>query len=443
MNFFRKATDFKIIELSIVTKSGKIDITNLFIELNIFDSMLVPVMSGNLLISDSIGLANKLMFDGSESILIEISKSAKFPVARFKKAFRIYKQSDRKNTNLTNEQYILHFVSDELMFSDQQKINQSFEGTYSSIVKRILENYLKIPKNNYKGLYENTKGIKKIVIPNLRPIDAIQWCTKRSIDIQNSPNFLFFQNVIGYNFASLSTLLTQEQVLDIIFDLKNQKDADPIDEMKMARAMQMVEQVDENQRIRDGVNAGKFIGFDPMTGVIANKNISYGDVFADMKHGNKNPNVSVIENRDGVTNIQAFDSKKMMNVFGAAKQLSNYIKNNDPTSLSKEENYESFMFQRASLIGNLMSRRLKLLMPGNFQLSSGFNVYINAPSFSKHNKGINSKDETLSGKYIILASRHVIGFDKHETAIEVATTSTQNPFIPASSLEETRLMLDY
>lgn len=442
MASFTKSTSFEIKELAIVTKAGKVDIRDIYGELNIFDSVLVPVMSGNILIQDSIGLSNKLVFDGSEVILIDIGKSAKFPIARFRKAFRIYKQSDRKNQNLTTQAYVLHFVSDELMYSDQQKINQSFEGTYSDIVKKILMNNLKVQSDNLGGIYENSKGIKKVVIPNLRPIEAIQWCTKRSIDIKNSPNFMFYENITGYNYATLSTLLTQKQVLDIFFSLKN-TGANSIDEMKSARAMEVVEQTDESKRIRDGVNAGKFIGFDPMTGVVTNKNISFADVFADMDHANKNPNISIIQNRDGATNIKSFDSKKMLNVFGLAKQESKYIKNNDPTSLSKEENYETFMFQRAALIGNLMLRRLKVAMPGNFQLSSGFNVYVNAPNFSQNAKGINNKDQSLSGKYLILASRNIIGYDKHETVIEVATTSTEIPFIPASALTQMQEILNY
>lgn len=253
---------------------------------------------------------------------------------------------------------------------------------------------------------------------------------------------MFYENITGYNYATLSTLLTQKQVLDIFFSLKN-TGANPTDEMKSARAMEVVEQTDELKRIRDGVNAGKFIGFDPMTGVVTNKNISFADVFADMDHANKNPNISIIQNRDGATNIKSFDSKKMLNVFGLAKQESKYIKNNDPTSLSKEENYETFMFQRAALIGNLMSRRLKVAMPGNFQLSSGFNVYVNAPNFSQNAKGINNKDQSLSGKYLILASRNIIGYDKHETVIEVATTSTEIPFIPASALTQMQELLNY
>ena len=59
-----QTTQFQINELAIVTKGGKLDIQNLFDELNIFDSILQPCMSGNVLITDAIGLSSKLLLDG-------------------------------------------------------------------------------------------------------------------------------------------------------------------------------------------------------------------------------------------------------------------------------------------------------------------------------------------------------------------------------------------
>jgi hypothetical protein len=50
---------------------------------------------------------------------------------------------------------------------------------------------------------------------------------------------------------------------------------------------------------------------------------------------------------------------------------------------------------------------------------------------------------SISGKYIIVASRQIIGYDKHETIIEVATTSTDNEFIPVSNPQQTKEILEY
>jgi hypothetical protein len=439
----KKSTQFKINEIVIMTKAGPIDISGIFEEINIFDSIMMPVMSGNVLIKDSVGLSGKLLFDGSESILIDIVKSEKSEIAAFKKAFRIFKQSNRKEDGLNSEIYTLDFVSDELMYSDQQRVNQSYETTYTEIVKKILVDYLKVSPNNLGGYFDNTSGIRKIVIPNLRPLEAIQWCAKRSVDINRSPNFMFYQNLTGYNFVTLSKLLTQEDILDIKFEAKNQKGNNPINEISSARTIEVVKQADGIEKTRSGVNAGKFIGFDPITRTVGVKNVGFGDHYNKMKHANENPNVSVIDNRGGVKNVEAFDSKKSVSFFSAARQYSNYIKKYDPSSISKDDNTEDYIFQRKAILTNLMSKRLKIAMPGNFQLTSGFNVNVIAPNFGIKEKGDDNNDPSISGKYIIVASRQIIGYDKHETILEVATSSTDNEFIPVSNPQQTKEILEY
>ena len=434
-----KSTQFEIIELVLVTKGGKIDIANLCDEINIFDNMFLSVMSGSLIISDAVGLSSKLLFDGSESVLIHIKKDKNSEILDFKKAFRIYKQTDRSIVKPGLEKYILHFTSDELIYSDQQRINQSYETNYSKIVEKILIDYLKVPQNNLGGIYEFSSGVQKIVIPNLRPLEAIEWCSKRAVDINQSPNFMFYQNVTGFNFATLSTLLTQPAILDIFYETKNIKGETAFDEIGGARYLEVVSLNDNIERTRSGVNAGKFIGFDPITRTINTKNISYGDHYLNMKHGNQTENFTQIQSRDGMLNSQAFNSRKAVSIFNYNRQFSEYIKKKEPSSLTNRDGIESWLFQRKAIIKNLMSKRLKLVMPGNFQLSSGFNVNVNAPIIGSSS----GEDRSINGKYLIVASRHIIGYEKHETIIEVASSSSDSKYVSASDDEQQREILTY
>ena len=434
-----KSTQFFLDELVIVTKGGKIDIKNVYEEINIFDTMFLSVMSGNIIINDAIGLSSKLLFDGSESLLITVKKDKKYDILTFKKAFRIYKQTERRSSKPGLESYLLHFTSDELMYSDQQRINQSYETNYSKIVERILVDYLKVSENNLGGTYEFSSGIQKIVIPNLRPLEAIEWCAKRALDSKQSPNFMFFQNVAGFNFATLSTLLTQPAILDVTYETKNIKGENPFGNMGGARSLEVVSMNDNIERTRSGVNAGKFIGFDPVTRTISTKNISYGDHYSNMKHGNDTPNYTQIQNRDGGSNAQSFNSRKVVSIFDFNRQYSEYIKKRDSSSLSKGESIESWSFQRKAILKNLMSKRLKIVMPGNFQLSSGFNVNVDAPIVGSSR----GDDKSINGKYIIVASRQIIGFEKHETIIEVASSSSDIGFISGSDAEQQEEILNY
>lgn len=437
------SSKFVVNELAIISKAGKFDISQLYEEINIFDSLFVSVMTGSVLINDSIGLSTALLFDGSESILIDLLKTSDSDTLRIKKAFRIFKQTDRASINQTTETYVLHFVSDELMYSDQQLVNQSFSSTYSKAVKVILTNYLKTPKNKLNGLFEESFGVRDIVIPNLKPLDAIEWCAKRSLDIKNSPNYVFFENNLGYNFASLSTLLTTPALFDIKFPPKNLQETNVVDDLLSPKDYEIISQVDKIKATRSGVNAGSFIGFDPLTRSVGTKKITYEDHYSQMSHGNKNPNYFASDNRGGTDASQAYDSKKTVSPFGAFRKESNYIKKYDPTSISKTESTESFIFQRKAIIENMMNKRVKLVMAGNFQLTSGLNLNLNFPSFSAREKGDDNKDRSLSGKYIIIATRHILSYQKHETIIELATTSNDLNFIPTATPNQTKEIENY
>ena len=434
-----KSTQFEIIELVLVTKGGKIDISNVCEEINIYDTMFLSIMSGSLVIGDSVGLSSKLLFDGSEAVLIHVKKDKNSEILDFKRAFRIYKQTDRAVIKPGLEKYILHFASDELIYSDQQRVNQSYEANYSKIVERILNDYLKVPQNTLGGVYEFSSGVQKIVIPNLRPLEAIEWCAKRALDNNQSPNFMFFQNVAGFNFATLSTLLTQPAILDISYETKNISGETAFDEIGGARYLEIVSLNDNIERTRSGVNAGKFIGFDPITRTISTKNISYGDHYLNMKHGNKTANFTQIQSRDGTLNSEAFNSRKAISIFNYNRQFSEYIKKKEPSSLTQRDGIESWLFQRKAIIKNLMSKRLKLVMPGNFQLSSGFNVNVNAPIIGSPI----GDDKSINGKYLIVASRQIIGYEKHETIIEVASSSSESGYVSASDAEQQREILTY
>jgi hypothetical protein len=63
-------------------------------------------------------------------------------------------------------------------------------------------------------------------------------------------------------------------------------------------------------------------------------------------------------------------------------------------------------------------------MPGNFGLSSGLNVYLNIPKYGIKSNEEDNIDKSVYGKYLILGTRHIIGYDKHETIIEAVTDSS-------------------
>lgn len=429
MSVTTRTKEFLIQELSIDTKFGKVDISSVFEELNIFDNIFQPCISGNIAIRDALSLISKLSLDGSEKLNIDIVKnedSSDIEPLRYKKTFSIYKLSDRKNVNQTSEIYIFHFVSEEFILSEQQRINRAYQNDYSSIVVDILINNLKVPLDSFYGDFEFSYGIKKIVVPNLTPLDTISWCAKRAISSENAgllPNFLFFENKLGYNFVKLSTLLSRDSLFNVTFGPKNILNTTQ-SEYFAASNLKVFKQFDTIESIQSGLYSGSFIGFDPVTRTIGKLNFSYGDLFKRSSHANLNPNIAAFKNRLNKYNFEMNQSRKSLYTFNVFQSDSNYIKINDPYSLATNNDTQNYIFLRKAIFAGLFQKRVKMTLPGNFTVSSGLNLNLDVPNRALAEVSGDQDDKSLNGKYLISSTRHMIKYNKHETIVEVCTDSS-------------------
>lgn len=427
----RQSTQFKINKLAINSKFGTFDVSAIFEELNIFDSILVPCMSGNILIKDSIGLTKKLLFDGSEFISIDISKDTEKQGTNLTKTFRIFKQTNRTNVNQTAEMYILHFVSEEMIYSAQQKISQGYTGTYSTVAESVLLDYLKVPRSKI-GVFENTKGVQNVVVPLLSPIDTMNWLIKRSVSENNLADYVFFENKIGFNFVSLTKLFGIKELFTINFQPKNIVD-NINEEFLGATNYNFSTSFDILENTRSGFYSNRFVGFDIMTRTLSEVDLGLKNHYKSTTHLNKNPNAFISLNREGKdAGLMPF-SKVSLYPFQLYRNYQDYVKSNSDSNSKLIDETHTYIPQRKAIFHNLLQRKMNISLPGNFLISSGFvlDVDVNSISISENKKS--EKDLSISGKYLIVATRHMIKPDKHETFCEIATDSTNSGIAPGNS----------
>lgn len=425
LNFF-KSTGFRIKELKISAKDGiEYDISGLYEELNIFDSIVQPCITGNIIIKDSVGLTDSLFFDGNEFLLMNIGKTEGDELD-IKRVFRIYKQTNRNIINQNTEKYVLHFVSEEFIQSKVTRVSQAYESTLSEIAIRILKDYLKAPSNKLiNGKFDSSLGVKSVVIPNWHPIESLIWLSKIAIDEDMVPGFLFFENLFGYNFVSLSSLLKQKSVVNINFDPKNLNVSDELRNFLGARYFEVLQQFDLIKNIENGVYGGKFQGYDPGTHSFLERLFKHDDIRHPKNPENPAPSVGNIRTSDGSTMTDHFNASLSYGTTNLLSSLSDNINENDPEAMQKRFDYENSLFQRKSIFAYLFSQRVKLVVPGNFALSSGSNIYLNIPKYSKKISDEDNLDKTLFGSYLIISSRHILTPDnKHETIFEACTNSS-------------------
>ena len=422
---------FFVKEMVIIPSSGNpIDLTSFFSELNFYESVFTPCRSGNVLITEAVGLYDKINIRGNITLRFKIQKSkddANF--FEFYKEFKIYNITNRQNISSTAQTYLIHFVNEDFVYSLQQKINQNYTAPYSTMAEKILTRQLKVPnsrpsrgKSGINFIYPTDVG-KEVIIPNLTPFDSLTWLAKRATSTKyKSPDFLFFENNKGYNFVPISYLWEKEPQWTINAKPKNISN-NVSSEFFGARNMKILSQFNMLNNIKEGSYAGTFVGFDTFTKTISVQKID-NTFDTNSSHANKNANLSVTKSKDNTDFTKMYDSRIAIYPFALPRTTQKYIKEKSPKAAINADNTQDYIFQRRAYFANLMQKRIELTMPGFFGYTCGETITLNVPKFAVKEDSKNT-DDTLSGKYIILGVRHIIRYQTHETIIEVATDSTK------------------
>jgi hypothetical protein len=438
-----QTTDFSIKELTLVLHTGELlDISQIFDELSLYDNVFSPCISGSILIVDSNDIGERLKFDGINitKIRIKIDKAAEeIEELQYYKECVIYNMTHKENLNLTSQRYILHFCSEEFIYSCQIKITQHFQAIYSEIVKRILTDYLvlseKNPKNGKSWIGYIHPTAKEFYgdIPLSTPFDAINWVCKRSVTPEDRiPDYVFYQtHHRGYTFDSIKHLMEQEVIFELNFNPKNLDD-DLMGEFLGVRDLKVVSQYNALKNIQNGSYAGTKVLFDTLTRTFQFESSMIEDDIHSTSVKKHHPNLpeGTTKNNEAYKNM--YESRVVAYPYSyprghitehgdQTKYFIDHKKNPEAAFFSSTgmDNVEEYIYKRKPIFTNLLQRRVQLLMPGNFALQSGHTVNLTVPKYSIKQDD-ETFDRTLTGKYLIIGTRHLISYTKHETIIQVA-----------------------
>lgn len=417
-----EATKFRVKKLYITTERGDVDITNIFEELNIFDNMFLPCMSGNIIIRDAINLIENLKIDGNEEIVIELDKGDQMPEDfKFKKKFKLQKIKDKTNASHTAAVYILHFVSDEFLISQKSKVRKFYKDTYSNIARNVISEFFSGAKID---IITPSSVVYKVWPQTVTPFDYLDWIARRAVGPTNKPDYFFYETQKGYNFESLSEIYNKKEVWKIALGAKDIEIKNEIkNEMTEARDFKLIKQFTLIDGVEQGIYGGTNIMFDPLTKEWRDPTYTFDGLYGGNypNHANRFPNIPKDYKSGG------FDKARITShAFQVTRKTNQYILANDPETAQFTDNVEDYLFQRQHNVGMLSQKRIQLTISGNFIIKSGSMIYLEVPEFKdKTSIGDQTQelDLDLTGRYVVVAVRHVIKYDKHETLLEVAADS--------------------
>lgn len=415
-------------DVEFISGNDSISIKNLMQEFSIYEDIFKPAITGNILITDSIGLINALKITGTEKIRLSFGKKSSTDVELVTKEFRIIRLGPRVKKSFTTEIYSIHFCSDELVISESRKVSKAYVGkTIDDIVVDILDNYLDLAETDKNYTVQKTDGVYDFTIPLMKPFEAINFVASYARGLNGNNNvydFMFFENKDGFVFVSLEKLYQQAPFASYGYSPKNYFSPDTQAGLSYGNSIKsytFLDTFDSLYGVSTGAFANRVITIDPMTKQYYVDNFDYIQYFNNTKHLNDKPIISSISG-DFASSYDA-----VVKVLTTNKNQEKALGISDkPGSVAKDSFIADRIRYRTAQIPLSMYTRMKLSIPGDPNITVGNVIYIELPLITENQTG--GIDEYHSGKYLVTAVRQIIDTNmEYETILEVAKESYQTP----------------
>lgn len=228
-------------DVTIIKFDGKDQLSILpqFLELTLYQSIFEPVMKAEMLINDNIGLFVNYPFTGEEIITVTYNQNNDVGVAvtdikRLNfiiKGVRNVAMSDRARSLM----FIVDLTSVEFLQNTRKNVSHAFDDLVEDMAEKIYDEYIKNDTQTQFGKppfdikpkpfnKEKSLKVRNLIVPNLRPFQAIQWLAKHAVsnDPQNHFLYLFYEDNEAFNFVTIQSLIEKANA-DNITTVKQQQ----------------------------------------------------------------------------------------------------------------------------------------------------------------------------------------------------------------------------
>ena len=432
-------------------------------ELNIYEDININALTGSMMVIDSSNIISRtplqgnerlsfklstpMKTDNQENVVVDASEDTGHP-------FHIYAITDRHIESETVTSYRVHFCSREMLRSARTKVSKAYEGGIHQTAIQILRD-----KDGLDSLkqftYEPTRNSDKIVIPNLRPLDAITMlCDKALSKNTNGAGYYFYETTKGFHFRSYESMLVNQGKLPrqpkVILHYRPRLvsyENRVLENMHNIESFDFVQHFDTLSQQAMGTYASKVITYN-----IYDKNYSIADYgyhqhffrhfHADDMGNATSRNYHIGESpvdhdpryggsvmgRTGDKTVSDYPDSKIV-LQGSTRYLHNENTGVFGTDTDNEGMTEAIRLSQENQVNN--STRLHITMAGHSYLQAGDLVRFNLPSFERNKQPQDrgyEYDERYSGRYVITKIRHRLQQMEYRQVLELVKDSVYTPY---------------
>ena len=405
------AGDIEIKQIDLVGKYSTTSLVGLYTEVQIFEDIFSPFITGTITITESFDLINKLPLIGEEFLILDLTTPG-FE-KRIKGRFYVFKCSEKVAIRDKLSGYTLSFISIDAVNDLNIRLNNAWSGFCSDIAFRLIaKDKAGVQTEKPINIEDTINGIK-FVCNNWSPVKAINYVAEKSVNKDGISSYLFFENRDGFNFVSLHTLYQGNTIQDFIFDNYERTETNVGDtirdieqDYKRIVSMSMPDGFDFIDRLSKGMFTSNLTSYDMVTKRFKRQYFSYQEEFNKIPHLNKFP-------LNSTEIVSAPDSL----VYNKIKHTAMH------NGFDDVSNSDKFLF-RLSALANTQGFKLRVETLGRTDYTVG--KVISLKTFrieSVNDKSNDLVDPTYTGKYLISAVKHTVAGNKHTCTLELIKDS--------------------
>ena len=412
--------DVRIEDARIMSLGGlDINIMDHFTYFELYEDIFQSNISGVLSGIDSSNLPTSLPLTGQELLIVTFCTPGAENITQ---GFVIDKITERLPLkNQRAQMYDLHFVFPSFTNNLLRRVNKSYTGKISDTVKDIFKTNINTDESEtaIKINVEPTVGDHRVVVPGWRPIPTINWLAKRAMSETFAPkcNYVFYQDLDGFHFVSLTSLIAKPAVQQyehypINSSYAREDDGGELDIDKSLRNIEtlIIRGFDVSSEILKGTYASSLLVHDITTKSYNTYAYMYNSTFDSKLSLNGHPILpSFLDIYSPHMESKEYMYPRHAGLHGGIVELEtdDGIKT-EVIEHPDNDKAEWWVQHHDSAMNQLLFSSIEIVVAGDSNRRVGDKVIVNIPDSSKIESGENVADIMLSGNYLVTKIKHTI-----------------------------------
>ena len=416
---------YQSVTIASLDGTKRIDITNSILGIDYYEDILSPCITMTIDLMNAYSIFNGLPIRGGESVAMEIETVFGNFRLDGEKAMFVTKVSNL-DAEKQSESFTLHLTSKEALQNETVRCCKKYNNlNINTHVEDILTNTLQTTKI---GKIEQTSNTYSFIGNNKKPFHILTWLGPKSIsahsksgnsgkEAKGTSGFLFYENIDGFNFRSIDSLVSNTQIQNSSSDKENIPkytfdgigaiQANDLNNNFKILNYNYEKNIDLMKSLRVGMYVNKTYFYNMYTQELDIYKYRLKDELGDKTLGG-NESIAISEQfGDSITRILVRASDHgILDSKGTFAQSGR-----DNADMSKS-------FSRYNL---LFTQALNINIPCNVKLKAGDIIYAQFPQMESAQTG--EVDKEQSGNYLIKELRHHFSPNEMLTSLRLVRDS--------------------